>query len=196
MTKAVSQSRPVKTPSMPAPQRSQSRARWSDLTLDVFTNAPAEFPNVQRHPTRQRHVEHPCNVLGHERRRLAVAACCRKCVSHDSNKFVHPSPWSFWISFSHARFDCTLSHVASRARSGKVELIFDGVVALSNVGLVTFAVHDPSERVADDAEVQTTPLRGQSQPSQAKHESSPSGRACRRPRISPPLRGQSTRIGP
>ena len=56
-------------------------ARWrlhpSGLTNDVFTNAPVEFPHACRHPTRQAHVEQPCDVLGQERRRLAVAASGR-----------------------------------------------------------------------------------------------------------------------
>ena len=46
----------------------------SDLAHDVFTNALAEFPHAPRHPTCQGHVEHPSDVFGHERLRLAVAA--------------------------------------------------------------------------------------------------------------------------
>ena len=49
----------------------------SDLTHNVSTDTPAEFPHAVRHPTRQGHVEHPCDVLNHERHRLAVAACGR-----------------------------------------------------------------------------------------------------------------------
>ena len=103
-----------------------------DLTHDVFTNAPAEFHHASLPSS---HTPEP----RYERHRLAVAA------SHDSNEVVHPSPRSFCIAFSQARFDGGSSQVASRVRSGKAEVNSDGVVTLSNARLVTFAVHDSTD---------------------------------------------------
>ena len=54
---------------------------------------------------------------------------------------------------------------------------------------------DPSKRDPDDAEITKTRWVGRAYLHKQRIKSSPSGRACTHPRLSPPHRGQSTHVG-
>ena len=79
--------------------------------------------------SRKHHIEHPCGVHAVLPWQLAA-----EWVTHDSNKFVHPSP------FSRARFDDALSQVTNFVEKQSSSLMASS--PSSNARLVTYAVCD------------------------------------------------------